>query len=36
MDAQVIDERVVVGVSLKSVVATEDGGATWKTIFTGP
>ena len=36
IDAQVIDELRVVGVSLKSVVATDDGGATWKTIFTGP
>ena len=36
IDAQVIDERHVVAVSLKSVVATEDGGVTWKTIFTGP
>lgn len=35
-DAQVIDERHLVAVSLKSVIATEDGGATWKTIFTGP
>lgn len=35
-NAQVIDERHVVAVSGKSVVATEDGGATWKTIFTGP
>lgn len=35
-NAQVIDERHVVAVSGKSVVATEDGGVTWKTIFTGP
>ncbi len=35
-DAQVIDERHVVAVSLKSVIATEDGGVTWKTIFSGP
>lgn len=35
-DVQVIDERHVVAVSLKSVIATEDGGGTWKTIFTGP
>jgi photosystem II stability/assembly factor-like uncharacterized protein len=36
VDAQVIDERHVVAVSLKSVLATEDGGVTWKTIYTGP
>lgn len=35
-NAQVVDVRHVVAVSGKSVIATEDGGATWRTIFTGP
>ncbi len=35
-DAQVIDLRHVIAVSLKSVIGTADGGATWRTVYSGP